>query len=81
MLYHMELLSLPDILVIHRNSFQVFLQCIKTMGILPNVIAPPRFLDLEEINICLVYFKSKVCMDIKYMYYIPSTSFLKSDTK
>lgn len=67
MLYHMELLSLPDKLVIHTNSFQVFLQFIKTMDILPNIIASPRFLDLEEINICLVYFKPQVCMHIKYM--------------
>lgn len=67
MLYHMELLSLPDKLVIHRNCFQVLLHCIKIMDVLPNIIASPNFLDLEEINICLVYFKSKVCVHIKYM--------------
>lgn len=57
MLYHMEYLSLPDNLVIHRNGFQVFLQCIIIMDIFPNIIASPSFLNLEEINICLVYFK------------------------
>lgn len=72
MLYLTEFLSLPDKLVVHRNGFQVFLQFIVIMDIFPNIIASPSFLNLEEINFCLVYFKGKVCVHIKYVFYFPN---------
>lgn len=82
MLYHMEFSSLPDNLVIHRNDFQVFFQCIIIMDIFPNIIASPSFLNLEEIKIFLVYFKSKVTKRYHISAVFPKLhGFLKSGIK